>query len=113
MANIAASYEHAICRHLCDRTVRALAQFPNVKEIHLVGGVSANTHLRTLLTLTVAQQQGTIRWPQDIAYCTDNATMIAAAAEFLVAEQGWPRAHFTTDASIPLTEVGGAGTIDT
>ncbi len=101
IADIAASYQHAICRHLCDRTAKALARFPNIKEIHLVGGVSANIYLRKLLQENTGQCL--IRWPTAIEYCTDNAAMIAAAAEFLVTERGWPDARSATDPSLPLT----------
>lgn len=117
LEDIAASYQHAICHHLCDRTMKAIAQFPQVKEVHLVGGVSANTYLRTMLGKSihgkpvvrdperVTSQPVTVRWPVAITYCTDNAAMIAAAAEFLVMERGWPNVRFTTDASLPLTEI--------
>src|SRR3989344_4012765 len=101
LADVAASYQHAICRHLCDRTAKALAQFPHIKEIHLVGGVSANIYLRKLLQESTGQCF--IRWPTAIEYCTDNAAMIAAAAEFLVAERGWPDTRSATDPSLPLT----------
>ena len=115
--DVAASYQHAICRHLCDRTMRALTQFPNIKEIHLVGGVSANTELRSMMEKSIngeretsqraslPTRQVTVRWPTAIEYCTDNAAMIAAAAEFLVAERGWPDTRSATDPSLPLTDM--------
>lgn len=45
-ASVAASYEHAICTHLCTSIEHALERKPEVKELHIVGGVSANEHLR-------------------------------------------------------------------
>ena len=99
--DIAASYQHALCAHLMDRIMRAVHRHPEIKEIHLVGGVSANTSLREMLQKSVHGK--TIRWPTKLIYCTDNAAMIAAAGEFLVREHGG-RAYeqFETTASLPL-----------
>ena len=99
--DIAASYQHALCAHLMDRITRAVHRHPEIKEIHLVGGVSANTSLREMLQKSVHGK--TIRWPTKLIYCTDNAAMIAAAGEFLVQEHG-ERAYeqFETTASLPL-----------
>lgn len=102
--DLAASFQHGICLHLIDRIERAVAQLPAVKEIHLVGGVSANTHLRSLLAERVPQK--TLRHPQSLRYCTDNAAMIAAAGYFMHQENG-PSVctNFETRASLSLEEV--------
>ncbi|MBI3336030.1 tRNA (adenosine(37)-N6)-threonylcarbamoyltransferase complex transferase subunit TsaD [Candidatus Peregrinibacteria bacterium] len=81
LRDVAASYQHAICRHLVDRIQKALKQYPDIREIHIVGGVSANAHLRTLLTQTIPDVPA--RFPLSLAYCTDNAAMIAAAGFFM------------------------------
>ena len=101
--NIAAAYQHAICAHLIDRVMRALRRHPDIREVHIVGGVSANTYLRSAMTLQLATCNLVLRHPSKIAYCTDNAAMIASAGEFLVREYG-EKAYeeFTTTASIPL-----------
>lgn len=93
MADVAASYEYAICRHLVDRLNHALAQHPEVQEVHLVGGVSANARLREMVRATGK----TVRWPTKNAYCTDNGAMIAAAGFFLKDTQ-----PFETSATAPL-----------
>ena len=101
LPNIAASYQHALCHHLCDRIALALEQHPEIKEVHLVGGVSANLYLREQATKICGSTA--LRWPQKISYCTDNAAMIAAAATFLLQE--YPdeaKAEFVTAASLPL-----------
>lgn len=82
LSDLAASFEYAICRHLIDRVERALTAHPDIQELHLVGGVSANLRLRTM-----ARSFGIcVRWPCKHEYCTDNGAMIAAAGEFLVRE---------------------------
>lgn len=98
--NLAASYQHALCRHLVDRIERALVLHASIREIHIVGGVSANRHLRSLAESCVGSRR--LRTPATLAYCTDNAAMIAAAAEFLVRERGMPIGDFDTEASLPL-----------
>ncbi len=80
LENLAASFERAICRHLCDRVLKAFEAHPQVKELHVVGGVSANATLRSSLIASLPGIQ--VRTPVHISYCTDNAAMIAAAAEF-------------------------------
>lgn len=99
-ADLAASYENAICAHLVDRVTRALKVHPTVREIHVVGGVSANVRLKTLLTAVCEGR--TLRFPVKILYCTDNAAMIAAAGTFLLREhlEAGERT-FETAASLP------------
>ena len=108
LADLAASYQHAICRHLTDRLGKAIHQFPEIKEIHIVGGVSANGHLRSLVAdLAATSGKGiTVRVPQSLSFCTDNGAMIAAAGFFLHEELG-EKAYetFSTEASLPLQMV--------
>lgn len=85
-SDLAASYQFAICRHLADRVVRAQAEHPACKEVHVVGGVSANARLRLLLREKLPSGVS-LRTPSKILYCTDNAAMIAAAGYFLTQEK--------------------------
>lgn len=102
VADLAASYQEAICNHLLDRIALALHKHPDIQEVHIVGGVSANIRLRTLLTQL--DTGTTVRWPKSLRACTDNAAMIAAAAEFLVREKGNAAYRFfETAASLPLS----------
>jgi len=104
LEDLSASYEHAICRHLVDRLVKAIKRHDDVIEVHIVGGVSANTRLRNMVNSTCNNY--IVRFPQTIAYCTDNAAMIAAAGHFLFSEMGDDAfAPFQTKASLPLSDV--------
>lgn len=93
----AASFQNAVCQILSDKLLRAAEEY-GVKEVHLAGGVSANTYLRKIVQqkitgqyyndhlgrkqkLTIANSLR-LRYPQKFPYCTDNAAMIAAAAFF-------------------------------
>ena len=78
-ANLCASYQHGLCAHLVDRLQKAAKEYA-VQQIHLVGGVAANTYLRELIQQTFPQH--TCVWPSKLEYCTDNAAMIASAAYF-------------------------------
>jgi N6-L-threonylcarbamoyladenine synthase len=70
--DLAASYERAIVRALVERT-RAAAEQLGAERIAIVGGVAANSELRTSLP-------GAALAP--LALCTDNAAMIASAARY-------------------------------
>lgn len=103
-SDLAASYQEAICTQLCARVEYALTLHPEVKEVHVAGGVSANSRLRTMLSECV--QPRTVRTPKTIAYCTDNAAMIAAAGFFLFSEKPEEATkEFITSTSIPLEGV--------
>jgi N6-L-threonylcarbamoyladenine synthase len=71
-ADLAASYQHAIVRALVER-VREAAERTSRDRIAIVGGVAANSALRTALPEAAAAP---------LALCTDNAAMIASAARW-------------------------------
>ncbi len=104
VSDLAASFEQAICAHLCSRVTRALERHAEVKEVHVAGGVSANRRLRAMLPQACGNR--TIRFPSRLLYCTDNAAMIAAAGTFLLQEQQGKAVHvFETAASLPQETV--------
>jgi N6-L-threonylcarbamoyladenine synthase len=70
--DLAASYQRAIVRALVERT-RAAAEQLGAERIAIVGGVAANSELRTSLPGAA---------PAPLALCTDNAAMIASAARY-------------------------------
>lgn len=83
-ANLAASFQESVVEVLAGKLLRAYEKYPEVKEVHLVGGVSANLRLREVIQEKFnAQGMPKFRYPKSIQYCTDNAAMIAGAAYFL------------------------------
>jgi N6-L-threonylcarbamoyladenine synthase len=105
-ADIAASYEFGLCAHLCNRVSLALERYGNVREVHAVGGVSANVRLRTMLQEVCSASGKTLRVPLKSAYCTDNAAMIASAAFFALQEDpANATQEFVTSATTPITSV--------
>jgi N6-L-threonylcarbamoyladenine synthase len=71
-ADLAASYQRAIVRALVERTRAAAAEL-GAERIAVVGGVAANSELRSALADAALAPT---------ALCTDNAAMIASAARF-------------------------------
>ena len=80
-ADVAASFQQTVVKTLATKLKMAAEKYPNVKELHLAGGVSANRLLRSSIPEYVPEGIK-LRYPKSIAYCTDNAAMIAAAAYF-------------------------------
>jgi N6-L-threonylcarbamoyladenine synthase len=74
-ADLAASYQRAIVRALVERAHEA-AERTGAGRIAVVGGVAANSALRAALPKAALAP---------LAYCTDNAAMIASAARYVEA----------------------------
>ena len=84
IADIAASFQAAVCDVLAEKSARALAQ-TGAERFVVAGGVAANLAIRERLE-TVAGNAGAALIAPPLKYCTDNAAMIAlAGAEHLVA----------------------------
>jgi len=77
VADIAASFQEAIVDVLAEKAFEAVRRF-KVEALAVVGGVSANSRLRTVLT-SRADSSGIRLSLPSLAYCTDNAAMVAAA----------------------------------
>lgn len=81
ICDIAASFENALADGLSN-FLYFLANKHHVKEIHLVGGLSANETIRNKL-FEKAKTKGIMsRYPVKLSYCTDNAAMIATAGYY-------------------------------
>ena len=76
-ADLAASYQEAIVTILVEKAFAAVRS-SGVRALAVVGGVSANSRLRMLLQQRAASESLSLSLPP-LAYCTDNAAMIAAA----------------------------------
>lgn len=75
--DLAASFQAAVVEVLVQKTLQA-ASSHKAKEIHIAGGVSANTVLRAAMN---AASPIPVRVPP-LSLCTDNAVMIASAGHF-------------------------------
>jgi tRNA N6-adenosine threonylcarbamoyltransferase len=79
-ADLAAAFQDSVVDVLAAKTVRAAGEL-GVRQVVLAGGVAANTALRARLDADLTPLGIALRYPP-VAYCTDNAAMIAAAAYF-------------------------------
>jgi N6-L-threonylcarbamoyladenine synthase len=82
-ADLAAAVQHAIARQLAERTDKAMAAYaqdhgPGERRFVVAGGVAANKAVRASLQ-AAAQKHGFNFDAPPLAYCTDNAAMIALA----------------------------------
>jgi len=97
-ADFAACYQEAIVTVLVDKAFAAVRS-SGAHALAVVGGVSANFRLRTLLQQRAASERVHLSLPP-LAYCTDNAAMIAAAGK--QALQAGIRAPLDVDAQASL-----------
>src|SRR5262245_61774214 len=77
IADLAAGYQEAIVAVLIKKSFAAVRS-SGAPALAVVGGVSANSRLRMLLEQRAASEHLQLSLPP-LAYCTDNAAMIAAA----------------------------------
>ena len=75
--DLAASFQAAVVDALVSKTQRAATAY-GVTAVHMAGGVSANSALRTAMS---ERLDTPVRYPSPIL-CTDNAAMIGAAAHW-------------------------------
>lgn len=102
LADLAASYQEAVMDSLARRTDRAL-QESAARTLACVGGVAKNAALRGKLETLAARHRARLLLTP-LAYCTDNAAMVAAAAGLReLAGRGNPPAR-EADPSLPLVE---------
>ncbi|MDA3910352.1 MAG: tRNA (adenosine(37)-N6)-threonylcarbamoyltransferase complex transferase subunit TsaD [Bacteroidales bacterium] len=73
--NLSASIQSSIVEILKDKLVKASRE-TGIKEVAASGGVSANSHLKAVLTETAKHENWTLHIPR-LKYTTDNAAMIA------------------------------------
>ena len=102
LADLAASYQGAVMDSLATRAERAL-KATGARTLACVGGVAKNAVLRAKLEALVRRRGAALRLTP-LAYCTDNAAMVAAAAgRRELAGIGNPLA-LEADPSLPLVE---------
>lgn len=79
VADLCAGVQEAICQALSERIIKAALQL-NIKSVVIGGGVAANSRLRAMLKECSATHDLNLYLPAP-QYCTDNAVMIAKAAQ--------------------------------
>jgi N6-L-threonylcarbamoyladenine synthase len=89
--DIAASFQAAVTDCLSDRTVRAVRAMPEATALVVAGGVAANGAVRAALE-AVASAHGLPFIAPPLKLCTDNAAMIAWAAQERIAAGFAPEA---------------------
>lgn len=80
LADICASVQHTFVQALLQKLELASLQ-TGIRQIAIAGGVAANSALREGLQELAAKHHWKVFIP-DMAYCTDNAAMIAMAAHY-------------------------------
>lgn len=102
LADLAAAYQAAVMDSLAARAERALVA-TGARALACVGGVAKNAVLRGKLE-ALTRRHGAQLLLTPLAYCTDNAAMVAAAAGLReLAGLGNPPA-LEADPSLPLVE---------
>lgn len=76
--DLAASFQNAVTKQIVGKTELALIE-NKIKTLTVSGGVSANMYIRDAL-LTMCKRIDVNFIKPELKYCTDNATMIGAAA---------------------------------
>lgn len=79
--NLAKSFQDVVVEIICKKTHQALTD-KNVKNLVIAGGVAANSDIRKGL-IKMCQENGINYSFPNIKFCTDNATMIGAAAFYI------------------------------
>lgn len=80
LEDICASIQHTLITMLMSKLIKASKE-TGIKNIAIAGGVSANSGLRSALTIEAEKRKWNIFIP-DFQFCTDNAAMIAMAGYF-------------------------------
>ena len=80
VADIAASFQEAVCEVLAQRVVSIAGNY-NINQITLAGGVAANEVLRAKCTKLSKENNIKLSYPP-LTLCTDNAAMIGARAYY-------------------------------
>jgi N6-L-threonylcarbamoyladenine synthase len=90
VADVAASFQEAVCDVLTRKAVDAAAS-EGIEDILIGGGVAANSRLRILAEERAAKKGIRVRVPRP-GLCTDNGAMVAALGAEMVARGRMPSA---------------------
>ncbi len=101
-ADIAAGYQASIVQVLVQKTIHA-AMCHDIADIVMVGGVAANSFLRTTMHDQAVAHRFRIHVPE-LQYCTDNGAMIAAAGWDAYTRQEFAALNIEPFAQRPLRD---------
>ena len=79
-ADVAASFQKAVCDVLVEHAVQAVKDY-GIPKLALAGGVASNSALREAMKAACEREGVSFYYPSPIL-CTDNAAMIGAAAYY-------------------------------
>lgn len=105
VADVAAGFQEAIVEVLAAKTFEAVRRC-RVQAVAVVGGVSANSRLRTVLAEQAAKAGIRLALPA-LEYCTDNAAMIAAAGRLAFLKGHVETWEMDADAALSLPAAAG------
>ena len=101
VADVAASFQEAVCDVLTRKAVDAAAAH-GIEDILIGGGVAANSRLRVLAEERASKRGIRVRVPRP-GLCTDNGAMVAALGSEMVARGRVPsRLDLPADSSLPV-----------
>ena len=104
VADVAASFQEAVCDVLTRKAVDAAAD-QGIEDLLIGGGVAANSRLRVLAEERAAARGIRVRVPRP-GLCTDNGAMVAALGAEVVARGRPPSAlDLPADSSMPVGSV--------
>jgi N6-L-threonylcarbamoyladenine synthase len=87
---LASSFQEAVFDTLIKKTEKAI-NLTKINHLLVVGGVSANLRLKTLMKRMIKKHQGKILFPPNKNLTGDNAAMIGVAAYYKVLQNKWVR----------------------
>ena len=100
LPDLCASVQRTLVNMLLTKLRQAVAQ-TGIQQVAIAGGVSANSELRTRIH-EVGQAEGWAVFIPKFEYCTDNAAMIAKAAQFKYEAQDFADQSISPLARMPL-----------
>lgn len=105
-ADIAASFQQAVCDVLTERTIK-VAQKCGVDKIAIAGGVAANSLIRKMFSEKCGLHKFEIYSPS-LKFCTDNAAMIGVRAFYSFLKEEFAQTNLNSYAT---REIGISGEI--
>lgn len=104
VADVAASFQDAVCDVLTKKTMAACKEF-GARTLIIGGGVAANGRLRAFAEERAAKVGIEVRVPR-AELCTDNGAMVAALGAELVRRGCEPsQLDLPSDSSMPVTQI--------